>query len=195
MHPRIFREFGRICREYGALGSVLEIGAVPGPDSLLCLDALAHAARKVGVNLDPPSQFRDFQIVQANANRLDMFESRSFDTILCNATLEHDPFFWRTLEELRRVGRPGAVVIIGVPGYASHRWLERIKRRGAASGGRRLSEAMRASTPTLVVHDYPGDYYRFSEQAVRDVFFGGMRDVKVRRVMVPPRIIGAGRLP
>jgi SAM-dependent methyltransferase len=194
MHPRIFREFDRICRLYGAGGAVLEIGAVAGPDSLLCLDALDGASEKVGVNLSPPSRFRDFEILQANANRLDIFDPCSFDTILCNATLEHDPFFWRTLEEVRRVGRPGALVVIGVPGYASHPWLERFKRRRIAVTGRWLWGALRASTPTLVVHDYPGDYYRFSEQAVREVFFSGMCDVIVRRLMVPPRIIGAGRL-
>lgn len=194
MHPRVFREFGRLCREYGASGSVLEIGAVPGPDSLLCLDALVGATEKVGVSLDSPSRYRDFRIFQANANRLDMFETRSFDTILCNATLEHDPFFWRTLEEMRRVGRRGAVVVIGVPGYASHPWLERVKRRPTL-GRRRLTVALGASTPTLVVHNYPGDYYRFSEQAVREVFFAHMCDVSLRRVMMPPRIIGAGRLP
>jgi hypothetical protein len=39
---------------------------------------------------------------------------------------------------------------------------------------------------------FPGDYYRLSEQAVRDVFLEGMKDVSIRTVLVPPRITDAG---
>ena len=45
------------------------------------------------------------------------------------------------------------------------------------------------------VFDFPGDYYRFSEQAVREVFFEGMKEVEIRTVLVPPRIIGTGIRP
>jgi len=200
MHPRVFQEFEKLCATHGAGGEVLEIGAVPHPDTLLCLEALSGAPRKVGVNIEPACRYRDFEIVQADANDLAVFPDRSFDTILCNATLEHDRFFWKTLAEIRRVGKPGALVIIGVPGYARLglgvlkgplAWLT----RAGWLWPKRLSGAWRASTLTLVMHDYPQDYYRFSPTAVRDVFMEGMRDVVIRRLMVPPRIIGAGRLP
>lgn len=42
------------------------------------------------------------------------------------------------------------------------------------------------------MHATPGDYYRFSPQAFREVFFKGTDDVEVRTIMLPPRIIGAG---
>ena len=48
-------------------------------------------------------------------------------------------------------------------------------------------------TPTLGVHAYPGDYYRFSEQAVKEVFLEGLAHPRTRVVMNPPRIIGWGR--
>jgi hypothetical protein len=42
---------------------------------------------------------------------------------------------------------------------------------------------------------YRFDYYRFSEQAVREVFFEGMERVRVRAMMTPPRLIGHGWKP
>ena len=40
-----------------------------------------------------------------------------FDAVVCNAMLEHDKHFWKTIEEIHRVSRPGAIIAIGVPGY------------------------------------------------------------------------------
>ena len=200
MHERVYAEFDRICRERGAGGAVLEIGAVPSAESLLCLPALAGATEKVGVSLDGPSRHAGFEILRANANDLSRFPDARFDTVLCNSVLEHDPFFWRTLSEIRRVARPGALVAIGVPGYGPTRaarapWLVRRLARVPFVGRsiRAFVDGHDASTPTLLVHDFPGDYYRFSEQAMREVFLAGLEDVEVRTVLVPPRFIGVGR--
>ena len=51
------------------------------------------------------------------------------------------------------------------------------------------------STLTLQVHNFPGDYYRFSRQAFEEVFFAEMEKVTIRSIMAPPRIIGAGIKP
>ncbi len=193
MHPVIHRKFGEICADRHAGGDVLEIGAVASDDSLLCLACLSGARSRVGLNLEDASHYHDFDILSGNANAMHCFPDRSFDTILCNATLEHDPFFWRTLSEVRRVARSGALVVIGVPGYAQIKWdspKERFLR--VVSGGR--PDWLRASTPTLHIHNFPGDYYRFSPQAVREVFFEGFVEVQVDVVLVPPRIIGSGIL-
>ena len=208
MHPRVYRAFERVCAERGAGGQVLEIGAVPDETSLLNMRALAGAASKTGLNLDGPYSFGGYEIVQGNANDMACFESGSFDTVLCNAVLEHDPFFWKTLAEIRRVTKPGGLVVIGAPGYREL-WKGRlIRSQGAAPArggreswlnalGRRLSacrlfDLLINATPTFRVHNEPGDYYRFSLQAFRDVFFGGMRDVRVRSILLPPRLIGSG---
>lgn len=200
MHETVYAEFERICRERAAGGAVLEIGAVPSDESLLCLRALAGATEKVGVSLDGPSRHAGFGILKANSNDLAGFEDGRFDTVLCNSVLEHDPRFWKTLSEIRRVAKPGALVAIGVPGYgpASASRPPRLLRRMARVPflGRGIApwlEGVDASTPTLVVHDFPGDYYRFSEQAVREVFLEGLVDVEVRTVLNPPRFIGVGR--
>lgn len=198
MHPDQFQAFERIVAERGAGGSVLEIGAVPSEDSLLCLGSLRAATRKVGVNLDGPSTYRDFDIIKADANDLSCFRDGEFDTVLCNAVLEHDPFFWKSLEEMRRVTRTGGLIVIGVPGFAGPRPAGRGARFARSPWLRRLFSrrgSLLVSTPVLRLHDCPADYYRFSFRAVAEVFMRGLNDVRVFSHMRPPRIIGSGIKP
>jgi SAM-dependent methyltransferase len=140
------------------------------------------------------------EIIHANAHDLSMFADASFDLILCNSMLEHDPLFWRTLGEVRRLVCVGGWSIIGVPGYAEmgmHRmpWLQRQFCRMPIIG-RKLRDqqsVLGASSLTLGIHNFPGDYYRFSEQAMREVLLAEMVDVSVETLLMPPRLIGCGR--
>ncbi len=199
MHPDQFKAFERICAERGAGGSVLEIGAVPSEDTLLCLRSLGAASRKVGINLDGPSTFRDLRILKADANDLGCFRDGEFDTVLCNAVLEHDPHFWKAVEEMRRVTRSGGLIVIGVPGFVETRparWLALVGRAPIAKSlfHRRL-ESRLVSTPVLAIHNCPSDYYRFSPRGVAEVLMEGLKDVRVISHMRPPRIIGSGIKP
>ncbi len=199
MHPEQFQAFDRICAERGAGGSVLEIGALPSEDSLLCLGSLGAASRKVGINLEGPSAYRDFAILKADANDLTCFRDGEFDTVLCNAVLEHDLFFWKSLEEMRRVTRKGGLIVIGVPGFVAARTARWLALIGRAPFVRALlprrGRSLLASTPVLRIHDYPSDYYRFSPRAVAELFMRGLNDVRVISHMDPPRIIGSGIKP
>ena len=198
MHPRVFEAFDRACRERGAGGDVIELGATPSADSLLALPALAGARSRVGVNLAGPSSFGGWRIVRGDATDLAAFAPASFDTVLANSLLEHVPAFWRALAEIRRIARPGALVVLGVPGYAPNRpsLARRVARWPVAGAAlRRVAPSLEASTPTLVVHDFPGDYYRFSAQAVREVLLDGLEERAVEVLLDPPRFIGAGHVP
>ncbi len=199
MHPDQFQAFERICAERGAGGSVLEIGAVPSEDSLLCLRALGAAERKIGINLEGPASYRDFGILRADANDLHCFQDGEFDTVLCNAVLEHDPHFWKALGEMRRVTRAGGLIVIGVPGFVETRparWLARMGRVPFfKSLFRRRLESRLVSTHVLGIHNYPSDHYRFSPQAVAEVLMEGLTDVRVFSHMDPPRLIGSGIKP
>lgn len=200
MHDEVYRQFDRICRRRKAGGAVLEIGAVPSNASLLTMPSLSEAHEKIGINMEGPSQFGAITILQANGNAMECFPADRFDTVLCNATLEHDKFFWKTLSEIRRVAKPGALIVLGAPGYrrlAREKWGKRIGRNLPLVGRsieRRLPSLF-ASTLTLHVHNYPGDYYRFSPQTFREVFFDGMTDIEIVSVLTPPRIIGAATKP
>ena len=194
MNPRVYREFERVCTERHAGGAVLEIGAVPSNQSLLCMKSLKNAREKVGVNLNGPHDYDDFTILKCNANSMDCFEDGRFDTVLCNATLEHDKQFWLTLSEIRRVTKPGGLVVIGTPGYVTYR-IEKAYRSIAQRIPFVPARLRRLPTITTAVHNYPGDFYRFSPHAHREVFFRGMKDTRIRTIMVPPKIIGSALAP
>ena len=199
MHPEVFAEFDRICRARGAGGDVLEVGAVASDDSLLGLPSLRAARSRIGVNLDGPFSHRGFEVLRADANDMTCFPDASFDTVVANSVLEHDPRFWRTLAEIRRVARPGALVVIGVPGFAKL-GFERVGSRVArlpvvGTVLRAAVPSWLASTATLQVHEFPGDYYRFSPQAAREIFLEGLDAPEVRVLLVPPRIVAAGVKP
>ena len=147
-----------------------------GPKSLLRCPGLAGLDRYC-LNLRPLESARGITAVQGNANDMGMFEDESFDLVISNATLEHDKHFWLSVAEMHRVLAPGGLLIIGTPGYIEN---------PARDHGR--------ATHTYRVH-YHFDYYRFSAQAFREVFFAGMEDVDVQSILQPPRIIGLGFKP
>ena len=200
MHPEVFAAFDRICAEVQICGPVLEIGAVAEPSTLLNLPALARALPRVGINLKGDARAGGAVILRGSANAMSMFASATFAAVLCNATLEHDGRFWLTLAEINRVAAPGALVAIGVPGYAVPP-PSRLRQAGELV--RRLTPfaptlqgrigRWLAGTPTLGLHGCPLDYYRFSEEAVRSAFLAGCRDVRSLTILDPPRIIGWGR--
>jgi SAM-dependent methyltransferase len=201
MSPAVYAAFEEICRGEAITGPVLEVGAVPGPESLLRLAALAGISGKTGLNLEAFPSTGEIRMVVGNANRMDMFPDSSFGCALCNATLEHDARFWKTLAEIRRVVAPGGLVVIGVPGFRGMGPKFLAPPRSLAGRAIRLlaelttADALLAGTVTLGEHRFPGDYYRFTEQAVQEVFFEGLVEPRCRWVMSPPRIIGWARKP
>ena len=177
MSPKVKRRFHAIIRRTGVKPKrALEVGGLMGEDSLLRFPELAGAERYCLNLVDLPSE-DGITAIKGNANDMRQFEDGMFDLVVCCSTLEHDKRFWLSLAEMKRVLAPGGLLVIGVPGYVKDE--ERDQGR---------------STLTYRVH-YAFDYYRFSEQAVREVFFDGMERVRVRAVMTPPRIIGHGRKP
>jgi len=200
MHLKVYQEFERICSKRGIHGSVLEVGAVPSNTSLLCMKSLDNVREKVGINLDGPHEFRDFKILKGNAISMNCFEDNRFDVVLCNAMLEHEKFFWKVIQEIKRVVKPGGLVVIGAPGYIYLK-VEKIKsllRRIPIIRGLSKNENLNlffTATITFELHNAPGDYYRFSQQTFEEVFFDSMSDVEIRSIMLPPRIIGAGIKP
>jgi len=200
MHPRVYNEFERICREEEVSGSILEIGAMPNNTSLLYMDSVRQADHRIGVNLDGPYVMDEFEILRQNANDLDAFEDDRFDVVLCNGVLGNDPYFWKTAKEMKRVVKPGGLVVIGVTGFRYYK-VEKLK--GALFRiplVRRLHDhpffnLFFRSTLTFQVIRTPGDFYRFSEETVRKVILEGLEVIEVESIMVPPRIIGWARKP
>ena len=197
MHPEVGRAFDHILRRRFTGGAVLEIGARPSDDTLLLLPALRGARERLGLDLDGPHVYRGVSIERGDANRMPYGDGR-FDAVVCNSVLEHDPRFWLTLAEIRRVARPGGLVVLGVPGYADappRRALRLLRRLTWLPAVGRSIESALAATPTLLVHNFPADYYRFSEAAMREVLLASLREVEVLRLLSPPRLLGVGLVP
>jgi|WetSurMetagenome_2_1015567.scaffolds.fasta_scaffold202412_2 SAM-dependent methyltransferase len=201
MHPYIFSKFEEILSQQHFSGPVLEVGAIPNPKALLKLPVLKDYKDKTGINLSGPYNYEGFVIHKGNANKMDIFPDNHFGLVMCNAMLEHDQFFWKTIAEINRVTRPGGLVIIGTPGFSVGRfqrfksrfkkyvWYKKLKTIAAL-------DFIMSSTLTFEVHgNNYGDYYRFSPAAYREVFFRGYTNVQIISVMKPPRIIGYGYKP
>jgi SAM-dependent methyltransferase len=175
--PKVKQRFHDVIRRSGIRPErALEVGGLMGDDSLLRFPELAGAERYCLNLVELPSD-GEVTAVKGDANDMSVFKDDWFDLVVCCSTLEHDKRFWLSVAEMKRVLRPGGLLVIGVPGYVKD--AERDQGR---------------STLTYRVH-YKFDYYRFSEQAVREVFFDGMERVRVRAMMTPPRLIGHGRKP
>ncbi|MGB3298462.1 MAG: hypothetical protein WBA76_09345, partial [Phormidesmis sp.] len=71
------------------------------------------------------------------------------------SVMEHDKYFWRSISESYRTLSTGGLLIIGVPIYMD------------------LPTDWKNTTLTFKRHGkaYDADFYRFSEQAVREVLF------------------------
>ncbi len=176
-------------------GSFLSIGAGNVEHDLLNLPYLrtAVASERIGINIDPNQvgRYAGFEVIEANAHNMP-FEDGWFDCVLCNAMLEHDPQFWLTLLEIRRVLRPGGLVVLGVPGFLGEPLGREIP---GLPGFGAYEYDLGMATLTYTEHNAPGDFYRFGPQAVRHVFLAGYEDRHVTAVMRPPRIVGWGTKP
>ena len=197
MHKRVYKEYEQICSKFNITGSVLEVGAMPNESSLLCMESLKNAKEKIGLNIMGESEFRDFKIVKGNANSMDIFEDQKFDVVLCNALIEHDKYFWKTISEIKRVTKSGGLIVLGSPGYTYHKFeifkwiLGKIPLIKKLRNNQYLNMFFTA-TITLQVHNCPNDFYRFSPQAYSEFFFEDLKNVEVREIMWPTRIIGFG---
>jgi SAM-dependent methyltransferase len=164
MSPEVFDAFARIARRYWCRPprAVLEVGA----SAWTLLEAATYRdSRRIALNLTLPKRkgpLARCSCIVANGNQLP-FADDSLDGVLSSSVLEHDKFFWRSVAEVRRVLRPGGLFIVGVPIYMA------------------LPTDFLNTTLTFRRHGlaYNADFYRFSDQAVREVLLEALLPVEV----------------
>ena len=194
MHQIIYKAIEDILGRQIVKGRVLEIGAIPNERSILCSSKLSKVEEKIGINLKGPYQYKDFKIFQGNANDMNIFKTESFDCVLCNAMLEHDPYFWKTIAEIHRVLKKGGLAVIGTPGFTVTKQESRLRSLLRKRFIRRIKfpDFINDLSFCFRIHNEPGDFYRFSEQTYKEVFFEGFENVSIETHMFPPRVLGSG---
>lgn len=194
MHPDVRQAFRDILQRLPEPERVIEIGQDRDHLSLIDLPELTRARERFAVGTSAGGDQTGVTYVVGNANDLSGLPDGHFDLVLCNSMLEHDPCFWLSLAEMRRITRSGGHMIVGVPGFSrmeARRRPFRLWLQSLLTG--RSTEALAASSSTLGLHAYPDDFYRFSRSAVERVFLQGCEDKILLEVLDPPRIIGLGR--
>ena len=78
-------------------------------------------------------------------NLLKKFKPGSFDTLLCFEMLEHDCQFWTTTEIIHKLVKKGGFLMISTPTFG------------------------------FPLHRHPKDYFRYGEDAFREIFFKGFK--------------------
>lgn len=82
-------------------------------------------------------------------NILKVWGAETFDTVLCLEMLEHDDKPWITIENVKKVLKKAGFLIMSTPTFG------------------------------FPLHRFPKDYFRFGEDAFREIFF---RDIKILRL-------------
>lgn len=91
-------------------------------------------------------------IVLDNSRLMEMFIGARFDTIIACEVLEHDIMFWQTLFYLRTLLADDGYLIITTPTFG------------------------------FPLHRFPRDYWRFGEDAYREIFFTEMNILDLRHL-------------
>jgi len=99
--------------------SVLDVGSC---DVNGCYRPLfpPEAFRYTGLDVAPGP---NVDLVPAHAYRWPELADNAFDAVISGQALEHAEFFWKILEEMGRVIKPGGLLCVSLPwGYGFHRY-------------------------------------------------------------------------
>jgi ubiquinone/menaquinone biosynthesis C-methylase UbiE len=198
MNKWYYEAFEKIFKEKKIKGKILEIGSNGGPRSLLASKYLKNT-EKVGIELDVKEKStKKLKVIKCNSNDMSIFKDEAFDCVMSSSVLEHDKYFWKSLAEMNRVLRKGGLLILSAPSYKKDKTLSIRGLLATIMGNHKLSHALRNSSPTYRLHQSTKnppayfDYYRFSENTFRQVFFEGYEKIETITVMAPPHTIGYG---
>ncbi|BAY81008.1 Ubiquinone/menaquinone biosynthesis C-methyltransferase UbiE [Calothrix parasitica NIES-267] len=115
MSPKVFEAFAKIVASFykGRLpDAALEVGA--SAQTLLSISDF-EKSRKVALNAQKikklSSELQKCEQVIGNSNSLE-FADREFNCVLSSSVLEHDKYFWKSVEEIYRVLISGGIFVV-----------------------------------------------------------------------------------
>lgn len=144
--------------------SVLEVGALDINGSVRPL--FDGVAEYVGTDM---REGPGVDVVVDGAELAKRFRNRKFDVIVSTELLEHDARFWATLDNIRRLLKPGGHLLLSA--------------RGATADGHAMFE-----------HSFPYDYWRFMPQSVPLLLdLAGCDPVTIEQDTGHPGFLAVGR--
>jgi SAM-dependent methyltransferase len=123
------------------------------------LDELARYGRVSGIDLSPEAvalaRRRGHEDVRVARVEELPFDDATFDVVTCLDVVEHTPDDRATLAELRRVTRPGGVLLVTVPAYqALWSWHDEVNRHFRRYTSSSLRSAVSAADWEVVADTY-----------------------------------------
>jgi SAM-dependent methyltransferase len=188
-NARLVREFQTLAATHNVRGPYLEVGVGPLENAILLSEYFKGEERHaIGPGESATRDGVDFHRGDPNDMR-GLFRDGRFSTVLWNDALAHDRYFWRSLEEIKRVLAPGGVLIVAVADFSKSATEAGIKVVGPK--GNTILNA----TVTHSVHPTRPDYWRISPQAMKKMILDGFDILEVREAMMPSRVFGVGLKP
>lgn len=190
MQPRVNDLYQALGEKYNLQGPFLEVGAAAKLNSILAGRYFKGRPKRFAINMvdmempDEPEGER-VTFLRCNANNMKrVFADGQFATVLCNAMIEHDKYFWRSLDEMKRVLAPGGILAVGAPGFVGRKNIK----------ADIISEKYTSATLTMDVHAVP-DYWRFSRYAFKDVICEGLEFLETVVLGQVPVLVAVARKP
>jgi SAM-dependent methyltransferase len=187
-HAKIVREFETLAETHNARGPYLEVCIGPQKNAVL-LDEYFSGEERHTVGLEAATESNGVTFNRGNPNDMrDLFVNGRFSTVFWNGALAHDRYFWRSLEEIKRVLAPGGVLIVAAPGYSKK---AKFGLKVVGAKGSPIDNA----TVTPRVHLSRPDYWRVSPQAMKQTILEGFEVREVHISMLVPWVFGVGVKP
>jgi len=190
MQPRVNDLYQALGEKYNMQGPFLEVGAAPKQNSILAGRYFRGRPQRFAINMvdmempDEPEGER-VTFLRCNANNMKgVFADGQFATVMCNAMIEHDKYFWRSLDEMKRVLAPGGILAVGAPGFVGRKNID----------SDIIAEKFTTATLTMDVHAVP-DYWRFSRYAFKEVICEGLEYLETVVLGRVPVLVAVARKP
>jgi SAM-dependent methyltransferase len=190
VHPRLNELYQQLAKKYEMRGPFLEVGVGAKEDAILSGDYFQGLPQRFATNLSDKEITQEadganLQFIRCNSNDMkDQFADGQFGTVFSNAVIEHDKYFWRSLDEMKRVLAPGGILVVGAPGYIARKHLK----------AEMFIAGVENATATYDIHAAP-DYWRFSRTAFREVICEGLDILETLIFARTPILVALARKP
>ena len=181
----IAQVYNSVIAKVAPVGRILAVGDSNREHAILNMKYFQDNKDKIqsiGININKEhcGQFRHFSIEYCDAHKM-TFADEHFDCVISVMMLEHDPEFWLSVAEMKRVLKTKGSLIVAVPGYINDSTTNLTSRKFHLGNGTTVYES----------HGDP-DCYRFGLHFFEYYLLRDMHDTAVFHSKLPPRLIGIG---